>query len=142
MREEYDFLTRNREQFIINYVIKRSYHYTRLHVATSYDRACLDLDTLYIRKRELENDEEYLALAKIVWGEDYDLKNDDLWIHIVWRMNYKINVALNPLYIPPRRKRGRFGIENNLHEFWEYAKDNRNSITVETMLEYINKEPR
>ena len=69
------------EQILNSYVDKRAYHYVRTSVADKFDKQCLDLATLMIRKRDLENDKEYLALAEAYWnsrGMKYNLQNDQL----------------------------------------------------------------
>ena len=75
----------------------------------------------------------------IVQGEHYDLKKDDLWLRLVWRINHKENQKLNVFYISPTYKYGRFGLERGLNELWMYAKDNRNSINRETILKYVTE---
>ncbi len=121
-------------------MLKRAYHYSRLYVATSYDKGCLNPATIIIRKRDLENDEEYLALAKMYWmvqGEDYDLKEDHLWIDVDWSIDHQANLAKNRYHLAKPCNPGYFGVNPRLHDLWKYAKEDKNPINREIILKYL-----
>ena len=57
----------NQKVILDRYIARWSYHYARLFVADKFDRSCLRPDTPIKRKRDIENDKEYLGLVKAYW---------------------------------------------------------------------------
>ena len=104
------------------------------------------LDTLIIRKRQLENDEFYLRLAETLRslrGVKYDLKDDALWTDVDWKIKERINekyteydrrIRKNP------RPDARFIVEDNLFDIWinSYEYKRRHNLLKSAMLT-INK---
>lgn len=118
----------NQKVILDRYIARRSYHYARLFVADKFDRTCLDLDTLIKRKRDLENDKEYLALAKAYWilrGVIYNLQDDGLWIKTDSWVDYKIRKEQDRYAVVNPQKTARFPLEDNLYEIWINLEENR-----------------
>lgn len=91
-------------------------------------RGCLHLKTLTQRQADLENDQEYIKLAKSYWishGEIYNLYNDDLWIKTDWWLTYWLETAKNTYYLPEDKKTARFPLEDNLYEIWKNLEENK-----------------
>ena len=113
---------------IERYVSRRAYHYYRMNVADNFDRRCLDLNILIQRFADLENDKEYIKLAQDYWilqGKVYNLKDDQLWIEVDWRIDYKISYEKNRHVLHKPKKPARFPLEDNLYETWKNLEENR-----------------
>ena len=82
---------------------KREYHFIRTSVThpSNVPSSSLTIDEVITRKADLENDQEYLALAEAYWnlqGRKYDLEKDELWTMLDWRIDFEIKSKRKPNY--------------------------------------------
>lgn len=99
--------TRLIETIIKNYESRRAYHYKRLFVADTRDRGCLNVETRIQRLADLEDDHEYISLAKAYWsfyGKDYNVYDDALWINADFHITYTQETNKNCYYLPEKRR--------------------------------------